>query len=509
MGNKHSGFCKNQAQVAQAPAPLQPELNDNFEKNMDALKNMMNKPVGDATDTIGDLDASTVVDVDAKGKGQVMEGGSLVHKPTRKRGHRGGFQVSYTPPVNDVDLSTDTEALFEDINRTLASQHGGDMSELSTVGSDTVTAAISNLMNGGFNGASGSYGAIDLADGLSGFYTEGMDTSGSDLGTLDSDGLTNIKRAMSVMTGGRETAPSDDDAEPVDNLIKNIINRTNDEPDQAGGFTVSNGSELETLTSDSQMALKSIVLGQLNQQTGGEWERVGSGGVDYPQQEGGDVTDNLHDLYDALGKDNLDRMKEMVNSESAPNAVHVGGYDEDNEDNEDNENDSDDHDNNNHDEDSDSEFEETKKKFHVDSDNSEDDVDMASEDSEDPDAGDNDEESDEVQSDESESDGDDGDVGEDTRQESSDNDTEEGVGTVEGVDSESFGSSDFRRLHNYMDSADSYVPASNSGSGSEVNDFKLGKNDMYTTDSGSNTYKGGDTASEYYHSLKNRNRVSR
>jgi hypothetical protein len=370
-------------------------------------------------------------------------GGSLKFVPTRKKMDT-RVQVTNTALTNTA--LTNTEDLFMDMHNS-EYQYGGGESELPSVSADDVMENLSFLMKGGVK--SNDLLSYDI----------------SDLDTVKSDNVSKYRNVLLELKGGKGRNGGSD--RYIDGVINNII----------GGSVSTTGSDLDTLTSDDQMALRNIVMSKLNQQ---------KGGVNFPEHE-----NSFEQLYSSIGMDNIDKLKKMVLSEKKE-AVHHGGYDEDSEDSEDEDEDKDDDNDNDNDNDNTSSSEKSSEKKNTTDDKKDDDDD-----------------------DDEDDDDDDDDKNNDNDDDDDDDDDDEKNGDAKGGNSESFNSSDFRRLHAYMDSEAGFVAASNSNSekspkspksskSSEDSEFKLGRTNLFTTDSMVNSYKGLDTASEYYNSLKNR-----
>ena len=375
----------------------------------------------------------------------VQMGGQLKYLPTRKKtpvdNNNNNYNNNYNYDYSDNNTYTNTNT----------------MSELQTLNSEDVMTNLSKLMNGG----------TDYTHTFSMYDDYTSDNNGNNENNLE------LQNLLANINGGNYEISNE---AKIDKLIKNIMNNTV----HKGG---SNLSEFKTVDTEHQMSLKNIVLEKLNNQTGG------------------DGNNNLEHLYNSIGNENLQKLKDMINSEKNKMPTHVGGYDEDNEDNEDNKNNknSDDSEDNEDSEDKDKDKDSDDKDNH--SENSDDNVnsDDDKDDDDDDDDDDGDKDKDDDDDDDDDDDKDDDDKDKDNKDDDDDDDKDD---EQSGGNSESFNSSDFRRLHAYMNSENDFVNASNSPHSSES--FKLDKADMFTTDSVSNFYSGLNTASEYYNSLKNR-----
>jgi hypothetical protein len=364
--------------------------------------------------------------------------------------------------------SADTDALFDKLNQYINNQAGGniesaalDSMDLDTIASENMVAKIEGMLKG--NRQLGQNGGAK------------HDDDGEDSFSFNTETINEILRK-----------------------------RLNNAPTQAGGVIEKINSEVDSLNSENIESLKNIILEQLSKKEGEEMK----GGSLSPTNEGIinlDSDPNLreienavkvknggNDLFDSISENDLKQLRDMILSKEqtgGSNQVYsatsstpisysklglVGGGDDEEEDEEE-------------DDDTDTSL-----------DNSEEDPEKKTEDDSDASLDDEltDDESEEEEEESEEDEGETSEMARNKREESSSSSS----ASNSSESSSELQSSDLRRLHRYMNS-DAYVVASNS---SESKDYKINVQDFYTTDS--NTYKGNDSGSEYFKTMRNRDR---
>jgi hypothetical protein len=442
---------------------------------------------------------------------KLMKGGYLDNIPKRKRYENIQMGAGYRDPsVNmdatnsyEVDLSTDSDAVLSELRSILGVQDGGFGGEESELASDT------EMGLGGIEDM--------IRKSLASRQSGGNVNSDNELVSLDSENIvgnfeTFLKAKAGQMGGAaQDSALSGAELSSLcsDNLERELTNLLKRDASQSGGFlglgdnhtelpnvepNAVAAAEYDDLNSENIESLKSTILSQLAQQRGGNMDQPAA---QPPKQD---------DIYSSISEADLKKLRDMILNQPAQ-AQQQGGnvfsatssFDGDLP--------------NIQDLSATSSFDPSRQaggmvadEFSATSSQPLDysrfglvgGADDASESSESS-------ESDQSEkSEKSESDSeDDNSVDSDSAEERASDSVDVDVGASSSASESGVGSSELKRLRSFMD-ADAYIAASNSNS--SENDFNVNVQDFYTSDSTINTYKGNDSGSEYFNTLKHRDR---
>lgn len=425
---------------------------------------------------------------------KLMRGGFFDNEPRRQRYLNLGQQLNVngtTKQVPSARVNTQANNIF--VKKTVEQASGVESADTDAL-FDKLNQYINNQAGGNIESA-----ALDSVD---------LDTIASENMVAKIEGMLRGNRQLGQNGGAKNDDDEDSFSFNTETINEILRKRLNNAPTQAGGVIEKINSEVDSLNSENIESLKNIILEQLSKKEGEEMK----GGYLSPTNEGIinlDSDPNLreienavkvknggNDLFDSISENDLKQLRDMILSKEqagGSNQVYsatsstpisysklglVGGGDDGDDGDDDEEEDDDDTSLDNSEED-------TEKKTEDDSDASLDDE-----------LTDDESEEEEEESEEDEDEGETSEMARNKREESSSSSS----ASNSSESSSELQSSDLRRLHRYMNS-DAYVVASNS---SESKDYKINVQDFYTTDS--NTYKGNDSGSEYFKTMRNRDR---